>query len=84
VVSVTPRPRFTPRNGPLVPIRPKTGRASKLVWSEVRGKNFASDGDRNPVNQSVVRHNTKKEIYLNSVLIRKYVGGNARDGNCVL
>jgi hypothetical protein len=47
VLSVTPRPRFTPGNGP------------KLVWTQrLEEKAFAFAWDRKPVFQSVVRHYT--------------------------
>jgi hypothetical protein len=55
VVSVTPRPRFTPRIGPPVPFRQEAGWTSELVWTQrVEEKSFDSAGDRIPVVKSVV------------------------------
>jgi hypothetical protein len=57
VVSVTPRPRFTPGEGPPVPIVQEAGWASELVWTyRVEEKSFVSAEDRTPVVQSVVTH----------------------------
>jgi hypothetical protein len=62
VVSVTPRPRFTPGKGPPVPIGWEAGWASEPVWTQrleekslcpCRGSNL----DR-PIVQPVVRHYT--------------------------
>jgi hypothetical protein len=59
VVSVTPRPRFTPGNGPLDThwiggwVGLRAGLAQRL--EEI---SFASAGYRTPVVKSVVRHNT--------------------------
>jgi hypothetical protein len=57
VVSVTPRPRFTPRNGPPVHIRQEAGWTSELVMKQsLEEKSFAFAGDETPVVWSVVRH----------------------------
>jgi hypothetical protein len=54
VVSVTPRPLFTPGDGPPLPIVQEAGWASELVGTQGLEENsFASAGDRNPVVQSV-------------------------------
>jgi hypothetical protein len=37
VVSITPRPRFTPEKGPLVPIVQEAGWAPEPVWTQARG-----------------------------------------------
>jgi hypothetical protein len=45
VVSVTPRPRFTPGKGPQLPIVQEAGWASELVWTQkLEEKSFASPG----------------------------------------
>jgi hypothetical protein len=54
MVSVTPRPRFTPGES-----TPGTHWASEPVWKQrLEEKHSASVGDRTPVVQSVVRHYT--------------------------
>jgi hypothetical protein len=61
VVSVTPRPRFTPgERTPPVPIGQEVGWASELVWTDrLQEQFFSSAGDRTTVVQSVVRHCTE-------------------------
>jgi hypothetical protein len=57
VVSITPRPRFTPVKGTPVPIVQEAGWAP--VWTQgLEEKSSASVGDRTPVVQSVVRNYT--------------------------
>jgi hypothetical protein len=59
MVSVTPRPRFTPGKEPTVPIVQEAGWASELVWTQrLEEKSFVCAGERTPVVQSVVRHYT--------------------------
>jgi hypothetical protein len=55
VVSVTPRPRFTPEERPPVPIGQEAGWASEPVWTQrlEEKEPSASVGDRTPVVQSV-------------------------------
>jgi hypothetical protein len=56
VISVTPRPWFTPARGLLVPIGQEAGWTTELVWMQrLEGKSFATTGDRALVVQSVVR-----------------------------
>jgi hypothetical protein len=48
VVSVTPRPRFTPGKGPPVPIVQEAEWVSELVWTQrLEEKSFTSAG--NPI-----------------------------------
>jgi hypothetical protein len=65
VISVTPRPRFTPGER-----RVKGGWVSLRAGldTEARGKFFASARDRTPVAQSVVMNN-KLKIYLLIIFI---------------
>jgi hypothetical protein len=57
--SVTPRPGFTPANGPLVAIEHEAGWSSELVCTQrIEDKSFAFAGDRTPVGQSVVSRYT--------------------------
>jgi hypothetical protein len=50
VVSVTSRPRFTPGDGPPVPIEQEAGWAPEPVWTQrLEQKSFASAGNRTPV-----------------------------------
>jgi hypothetical protein len=57
VISVTPRPRFTPGKIPVVAIGYESGCVSELVWTQrLEGKSFSSAGDRTPFVQSVFRH----------------------------
>jgi hypothetical protein len=59
VVNVTPRPRFTPGKGLLVPIGQEAGWASELVWTQrLEEIYFAASGDRTLVVQPVVKHYT--------------------------
>jgi hypothetical protein len=59
VVSITPRPRFTPGIRPPVPIEQEAGWTPEPVWTQrLEEKSSASVGDRTPVVQSVVRHYT--------------------------
>jgi hypothetical protein len=47
VVSITPRPRFAPGNGPPVPIVQEAGRAAEPVWTQGLGEeSFASARSR--------------------------------------
>jgi hypothetical protein len=59
MVSVTPRPRFTPGKGPPVPIGQEAGWAPEQVWTQrIEEESFASDRDGTPVVQSAIRHYT--------------------------
>jgi hypothetical protein len=61
VVSVTPRPCFTPgeRTPPPVPIVQEAGWAPEPVCTKrLEEKSFAPAGDRTPIAQPVVRHYT--------------------------
>jgi hypothetical protein len=59
VVSVTPRPRFTPGKGPQVPIVQEAGWAPQPVGTQrLEEKSFAYAGDRTSIAQSVARHYT--------------------------
>jgi hypothetical protein len=59
VVSITPRPRFSPGEKPPVPIVQEAGWAPEPVWTQrLEKKSCASVGDRTPTVQSVVRHCT--------------------------
>jgi hypothetical protein len=61
VVSITPRPRFTPpgKERP-VPIVQEAGWAPEPVWMQKleEKSSSASAGDRTPIVKSVVRHYT--------------------------
>jgi hypothetical protein len=59
VVSVTPRPRFTPGEGTPVPIGQEAGWAPEPVWMQgLEKKSSTPAGDRTPIVQPVVRHYT--------------------------
>jgi hypothetical protein len=54
MVSVTPRPRFTPGEGtPPVPVVQEAGWAPEPVWTQrLEEKSFAPAGDRAPIARS--------------------------------
>jgi hypothetical protein len=53
VVSVTPRPRFTPGKGPPVPIVQEAGWVPEPVWTQrLKEKSFVPAGDRIPIARS--------------------------------
>jgi hypothetical protein len=57
VVSITPRPHFTPGKEPPVPIVQEAGWAPEPVWTQrLEEKSSASVGDRSPVAQSEANH----------------------------
>jgi hypothetical protein len=59
VVTVTPRPRFTPGKGPPVAIGEEAVWTSDVIWTQrLEEISFASVGDQTPVVQSVVRDYT--------------------------
>jgi hypothetical protein len=59
VVNVTPRPRFTPGKGPLVPIVQEAGWAPDPAWTQMlEEKSSTPVGDGTPIVQPVVRHYT--------------------------
>jgi hypothetical protein len=59
VVSITPRPRFSPGKETPKPIVQEAGWAPEPVWMQrIEEKSCASVGDRTLVVQSVVRHYT--------------------------
>jgi hypothetical protein len=59
MVSITPRPRFTPGENNAVHIVQEAGWAPEPVWTQrLEEKSSASVGDQTPVVQSVVSHYT--------------------------
>jgi hypothetical protein len=59
VVSITPRPCFTPGERTPVPIEQKAGWAPEPVWTQgLEERSSAPVGDRTPIVQPVVRHYT--------------------------
>jgi hypothetical protein len=69
VVSVTPRPRFTPGKGPPVPIVQEAEWASESVWTQrLEEKLLASAGDRTLVVQV-----TKPKHYSFTMIILRHM-----------
>jgi hypothetical protein len=76
VVSIMPRPRFTPGERTPGTIVQEAGWAPEPVWTQrLEEKSSASVGDRTPVVQSVVKHYTDwaTQLLSSSYRLLKYI-----------